>query len=131
MKSTGEVMGVSADFGMAFAKAQSAAGFDIPTQGTVFISVNDNDKPGVLPQARALHEMGFRILATRGTADFLNAAGVPAEMVYKVHEGRPNVRGPDQEPRDRHRVQHAAGRRVVLRRRRHPQERDPARRAGA
>jgi carbamoyl-phosphate synthase large subunit len=91
MKSTGEVMGVSADFGMAFAKAQSAAGFDIPTSGTVFVSVNDNDKPGVLPQARALHEMGFRILATRGTAEFLTFAGVPAETVYKVKEGRPNV----------------------------------------
>jgi carbamoyl-phosphate synthase large subunit len=91
MKSTGEVMGVSSDFGLAFAKAQSAAGFDIPTGGAVFISVNDNDKPGVLPQARALHEMGFRILATRGTADFLSGAGVPAEMVYKVQEGRPNV----------------------------------------
>jgi len=91
MKSTGEVMGVSEDFGLAFAKAQSAAGFDIPRTGAVFISVNDNDKPGVLPLARALHEMGFRILATRGTAEFLNAAGVPAEMVYKVQEGRPNV----------------------------------------
>jgi carbamoyl-phosphate synthase large subunit len=91
MKSTGEVMGVSADFGLAFAKAQSAAGFDIPTRGSVFISVNDNDKPGVLPQARALHEMGFRILATRGTAEYLCREGVPAEMVYKVQEGRPNV----------------------------------------
>jgi carbamoyl-phosphate synthase large subunit len=91
MKSTGEVMGVSAHFGLAFAKAQSAAGFDIPTKGTVFISVNDNDKPGVLPQARELHEMGFRILATRGTAEYLSDAGVPAEMVYKVQEGRPNV----------------------------------------
>jgi carbamoyl-phosphate synthase large subunit len=84
-------MGVSADFGMAFAKAQSAAGFTIPTSGTVFVSVNDFDKGGVLPHARALHEMGFRILATRGTAEFLGAQGVPVEMVYKVNEGRPNV----------------------------------------
>jgi carbamoyl-phosphate synthase large subunit len=91
MKSTGEVMGVSADFGLAFAKAQAAAGFEIPTKGTVFVSVNDNDKPGVLPQAKALEHMGFRILATRGTADYLNANGVAAEMVYKVQEGRPNV----------------------------------------
>jgi carbamoyl-phosphate synthase large subunit len=91
MKSTGEVMGVSADFGLAFAKAQAAAGFEIPTKGTVFVSVNDNDKPGVLPQALALHRMGFRILATRGTADYLNAHGVVAEMVFKVQEGRPNV----------------------------------------
>ena len=91
MKSTGEVMGVSDDFGMAFAKAQAAAGHRVPTHGTVFISVNDNDKPGVLPEARALYEMGFRILASRGTAQYLSAHGVPAEQVFKVNEGRPNV----------------------------------------
>jgi carbamoyl-phosphate synthase large subunit len=70
-------MGVSEDFGIAFAKAQSAAGFDIPTTGTVFISVNDNDKAEVTPLARQLHEMGWTILATRGTVDFLGAHGVP------------------------------------------------------
>ena len=91
MKSTGEVMGISEDFGIAFAKAQAAAGFDIPTSGSAFVSVNDFDKGGLLPHARGLHEMGFRLLATRGTAEFLNAQGVPAEMVYKVNEGRPNV----------------------------------------
>jgi carbamoyl-phosphate synthase large subunit len=91
MKSTGEVMGISEDFGIAFAKAQVAAGFEIPTSGSVFVSVNDFDKGGVLPHARDLHEMGFRLLATRGTAEFLNAQGVPAEMVNKVLEGRPNV----------------------------------------
>jgi carbamoyl-phosphate synthase large subunit len=91
MKSTGEVMGVSADFGMAFAKAQEAAGYQMPTGGTVFISVNDNDKADVLPHARALHEMGFHILASRGTAAYLSEHGVPAEMVFKVNEGRPNV----------------------------------------
>jgi carbamoyl-phosphate synthase large subunit len=91
MKSTGEVMGISRDFGIAFAKAQAAAGFQIPTSGSVFISVNDYDKGGVLPQARSLAEMGFQIFATRGTAEFLNEQGVPAEMVYKVNEGRPNV----------------------------------------
>jgi len=90
MKSTGEVMGVSEDFGIAFAKAQSAAGFDIPTTGTVFVSVNDNDKAEVLPLARQLDEMGWTILATRGTADYLAANGVKAEMTYKVNEGRPN-----------------------------------------
>jgi carbamoyl-phosphate synthase large subunit len=90
MKSTGEVMGVSEDFGIAFAKSQAAAGFKIPTTGTVFISVNDFDKGGVLPQARALRRMGFSILATKGTAEFLNSQGVEAEMVYKVNEGRPN-----------------------------------------
>ncbi len=91
MKSTGEVMGVSDDFGMAFAKAQAAAGHRVPTHGAVFISVNDNDKPGVLPEARALYEMGFRILASRGTAQYLSAHGVPAETIFKVNEGRPNV----------------------------------------
>jgi carbamoyl-phosphate synthase large subunit len=91
MKSTGEVMGVSEDFGLAFAKSQSAAGFTIPTSGSVFVSVNDNDKAGVLPHAKALAEMGFHLYATRGTAEFLNARGVEAEMVYKVNEARPNV----------------------------------------
>jgi carbamoyl-phosphate synthase large subunit len=91
MKSTGEVMGISSDFGIAFAKSQQAAGYHIPTSGTVFVSVNDFDKPGVLPHARAMHQMGLEIVATRGTAEYLNAHGVPAEMVYKVAEGRPNV----------------------------------------
>ena len=91
MKSTGEVMGISEDFGIAFAKAQAAAGNMVPTEGTAFISVNDYDKGGVLPHARALHEIGFHILATRGTAEFLNAQDVPAELVFKVNEGRPNV----------------------------------------
>jgi carbamoyl-phosphate synthase large subunit len=91
MKSTGEVMGISEDFGIAFAKSQMASGFRIPTTGSVFISVNDFDKAGVLPHAKALREMGFDILATRGTAEYLNAHGVEAEMVYKVNEGRPNV----------------------------------------
>jgi carbamoyl-phosphate synthase large subunit len=90
MKSTGEVMGISQDFGIAFAKSQSAAGFTIPTAGTVFISVNEHDKPGVLPHARELDALGMRIRATRGTAEYLNAHGVPAEMVLKVNEGRPN-----------------------------------------
>jgi carbamoyl-phosphate synthase large subunit len=91
MKSTGEVMGISTDFGIAFAKSQQAAGYTIPTSGSVFISVNDNDKPGVLPHARALHEMGFTVIATRGTAEYLSEHGVPVETVYKVNEGRPNV----------------------------------------
>jgi carbamoyl-phosphate synthase large subunit len=91
MKSTGEVMGISEDVGIAFAKAMEAAGSKLPTEGTAFVSVNDHDKGGVLPHARALAAMGFRIVATRGTADFLNRQGVPAEMIYKVNEGRPNV----------------------------------------
>ena len=91
MKSTGEVMGISEDLGIAFAKSQMASGFKIPTEGTVFISVNDFDKGGMLPHARELARMGFHILATRGTVDFLGREGVAAEMVYKVNEGRPNV----------------------------------------
>jgi len=90
MKSTGEVMGISEDFGIAFAKSQSAAGYTIPTSGSVFISVNDFDKRGVLPMARDLKAMGFQILATRGTAEYLSGHGVEAETVYKVNEGRPN-----------------------------------------
>jgi carbamoyl-phosphate synthase large subunit len=90
MKSTGEVMGISHDFGTAFAKSQAAAGYTIPTAGTVFISVNDFDKPGVLPHARAMQDMGLRILATRGTAEYLRQHGVEAETVFKVNEGRPN-----------------------------------------
>jgi len=91
MKSTGEVMGISSDFGIAFAKSQQAAGYRIPTSGTVFVSVNDFDKPGMLPHARALNDMGFEILATRGTASYLEEQGVPAETLNKVNEGRPNV----------------------------------------
>src|SRR5262245_45274910 len=70
MKSTGEVMGVSKDFGMAFAKAEAASGYSIPIEGTVFISVNDYDKAGVLPLAKDLQELGFKIVATKGTADY-------------------------------------------------------------
>jgi carbamoyl-phosphate synthase large subunit len=90
MKSTGEVMGISEDFGIAFAKSQSAAGYTIPTSGSVFISVNDNDKAEMQPLAHELKDMGFQILATKGTAEFLSAHGVAAEMVYKVNEARPN-----------------------------------------
>ncbi|MGE0455075.1 MAG: carbamoyl-phosphate synthase large subunit [Vicinamibacteria bacterium] len=90
MKSTGEVMGISSDFGTAFAKSQAAAGFSIPTSGTVFISVNDNDKPTVLPLARELLELGMLLVGTRGTASYLSVHGVPCEAVLKVNEGRPN-----------------------------------------
>jgi carbamoyl-phosphate synthase large subunit len=90
MKSTGEVMGVSEEFGIAFAKAQAATGISLPERGTALITVNDNDKPHVLDQVRGLQALGFRVLATRGTADFLAAQGLRVEMVYKVNEGRPN-----------------------------------------
>ena len=84
-------MGISKDFGLAFAKALAAAGGTLPAAGTVFISVNDYDKGAVIPHARALAEMGFRIVATRGTAEVLGRAGIPVETVHKVNEGRPNV----------------------------------------
>src|SRR5438477_1433157 len=91
MKSTGEVMGVADNFGEAFAKAQTAAGQRLPVQGMVFISVTDHDKPQVAEVARKFVDMGFKLVATAGTADVLEAAGMNGERVYKVKEGRPNV----------------------------------------
>ncbi len=91
MKSTGEVMGVADNFGEAFAKAQMAAGQGLPLGGTVFMSVNDHDKDGVLSLAKTFVEMGFHLAATHGTAAVLEAGGLQPERVYKVKEGRPNV----------------------------------------
>jgi carbamoyl-phosphate synthase large subunit len=91
MKSTGEVMGVADNFGEAFAKAQIAAGQKLPTQGTLFISVTDHDKPHVAEVARKFVDMGFKLVATAGTADVIEAAGMACDRVYKVKEGRPNV----------------------------------------
>jgi carbamoyl-phosphate synthase large subunit len=91
MRSTGEVMGVAKDFGQAFAKAQIAAGQRLPRKGSIFLSVSDHDKRHVGPLAKQLHALGFRLIATRGTLGALEAAGVPAEPVYKVNEGRPNI----------------------------------------
>ena len=91
MKSTGEVMGVADNFGEAFAKAQTAAGQKLPTQGTAFVSVTDHDKPQVAEVSRKFVDMGFKLVATAGTADVLEAAGMTVERVYKVKEGRPNV----------------------------------------
>jgi carbamoyl-phosphate synthase large subunit len=91
MKSTGEVMGVADTFGEAFAKAQIAAGQMLPVKGTIFLSVNDHDKAGAVELARTFVEMGFHLVATHGTAEALEAAGLPTERVYKVKEGRPNV----------------------------------------
>ena len=90
MRSTGEVMGISDSFGSAFAKAQLAAGNGLPTSGSILVTVNEADKPTVAPIVRRFHEMGFRILATTGTATYLKARGIPVESVLKVHEGRPN-----------------------------------------
>jgi carbamoyl-phosphate synthase large subunit len=91
MKSTGEVMGGAESFGVAFAKAQMGAGQVLPQSGTAFISVNNYDKANVLPIARGLAELGFTIMATRGTGAYLRAHGVDAEIVYKINEGRPHV----------------------------------------
>ncbi len=91
MRSTGEVMGVSTSYGQAFAKAQLAAGQRLPLKGTVFLSVNDRDKRQVGPLGKDLKALGFRLLATRGTAAALEAAGIEAEPVFKVNEGRPNI----------------------------------------
>jgi carbamoyl-phosphate synthase large subunit len=91
MRSTGEVMGISASYGQAFAKAQLAAGQRLPRKGTVFLSVNDRDKKHVGALGKELAGLGFRLLATRGTAAALHAASVEAEPVFKVNEGRPNI----------------------------------------
>lgn len=91
MKSTGEVMGIDCDFGMAYYKAEAAAETELPTSGTVFISVKDEDKLRMVPIAKKLASLGFKILATRGTAEALTAMGVEAEVVPKVSEGQPNI----------------------------------------
>jgi carbamoyl-phosphate synthase large subunit len=91
MKSTGEVMGGADNFGVAFIKAMTSAGQRLPESGCVFISVNNSDKPTVLPVARELAQLGFTLTATRGTAAYLRAHGIDIEVVYKVNEGRPNV----------------------------------------
>ena len=91
MRSTGEVMGIDRELGLAFAKSQLAAGQMLPTKGTVFISVKDPDKKAVVPVARKFHRLGFEIVATKGTHRALEKAGVPNRMVYKVSETRPHV----------------------------------------
>ncbi|HEX8900477.1 carbamoyl-phosphate synthase large subunit [Vitreimonas sp.] len=91
MRSTGEVMGLDANFAAAFAKSQIASGTVLPTEGAVFISVKDSDKPAIVPVARDLIALGFRVLATGGTADRLKAEGLDIERVNKVAEGRPHI----------------------------------------
>src|SRR5580700_4021598 len=91
MRSTGEVMGVGDNFGEAFAKAQLSAGTPLPEKGTVFISVNDRYKPEVVPIGKRFAELGFELVATRGTAALLQAAGLKCRVVFKVNEGRPNA----------------------------------------
>ena len=91
MRSTGEVMGFDDSFGMAFAKAQISAGNPLPEEGALIVTVNDNDKETVTPILRRFRDLGFEIMATQGTRDYLERLGVPAERVYKVNEGQPNI----------------------------------------
>ena len=91
MRSTGEVMGIDESFGMAFAKAEVSAGNSLPSQGSLIVTVNQHDKATVTPIVRRFHDLGFRVMATDGTARYLRARGIPAERVYKVNEGRPNI----------------------------------------
>jgi carbamoyl-phosphate synthase large subunit len=91
MKSTGEVMGIDANLGLALAKAQLAAGVTLPTSGTVFISVRDSDKAGIVDAARELVAMEYSLLATRGTADYLQQHGVACTRINKISEGRPHI----------------------------------------
>ena len=91
MRSTGEVMGIDMSFGVAFAKGQAAAGMKLPTEGTVFLSVCDGDKPQVVGLGQQLAAMGFKLVATSGTHKLLSGAGVRVQLVPKLAEGRPNV----------------------------------------
>jgi carbamoyl-phosphate synthase large subunit len=92
MKSTGEVMGIADDFPTAFGKAQAAAGVELPSEGTAFIAVCDSDKPAATQLAAQMHELGFRVLATSGTAQAIKAMGIPVERLNKIGEGSPHVR---------------------------------------
>jgi len=91
MKSTGEVMGMDADFGMAFAKSQIGAGVNIPLKGRVFISVMNKDKRSIVFLAKKLIDLGFEIVATKGTAKVLANNGIPVHTAFKVGEGRPDI----------------------------------------
>jgi len=91
MRSTGEVLGLSKSFGIAFYKSQEATQSPLPTAGTVLISVAEQDRPGVLEVARKFAELGFKIKATRGTQAFLAEHGIEAEVINKLYEGRPNI----------------------------------------
>ena len=91
MKSTGEVMGIAGDFPTAFGKAQAAAGVTLPTEGTVFITVTDNDKAAATQLATRFHDLGFEIIATKGTAQAISRMGIPVRAINKIVEGSPHV----------------------------------------
>jgi len=91
MKSTGEGMGIDSEFGRAFAKSQLAVGNGLPLTGTVFLSIRDEDKPEITALAQDLFDLGFTLLATRGTCDYLQGAGISVESINKVMEGSPHI----------------------------------------
>ncbi len=91
MKSTGEVMGIDTDFGLSFQKAQLGAGVRLPQEGTVFLSVNDRDKEGLIPIAQQLSDMNFRLIATGGTCAYLKNHNIACNRIFKIQEGRPNI----------------------------------------
>lgn len=91
MKSTGEVMGIDTDFGLSFQKAQLGAGVRLPQEGTVFLSVNDRDKEGLVPIAQQLSDLDFRLIATGGTCAFLKSHNIACNRIFKIQEGRPNI----------------------------------------
>jgi carbamoyl-phosphate synthase large subunit len=91
MRSTGEVLGMADSFGLAFAKAEEAAGMKLPSAGTVLITVNKNDRPQALEAAREFHKLGFRVLTTEGCGRYFAEQGLNVETVFKVYQGRPNI----------------------------------------
>src|SRR5690606_2462465 len=91
MKSTGEVIGLDTDYAIAFAKSQLGSGTKVPKEGTVFVSVRDSDKPGIVEAIRDLSEAGFAVIATGGTQRYLVEQGIPATKINKVLEGRPHI----------------------------------------
>ncbi len=123
MRSTGEVMGVARSFGEAFAKAQLAAGQGLPRSGTIFLSVNDREKRHVPPLARELASLGFKLIATRGTAAAISARRRRSRGGLQGERGPAQHRGPDQDGPRRSDHQYAAGQGIVLRRKVHPARR--------
>ena len=91
MRSTGEVMGIDEDFGIAYAKSQMGASLALPTEGAIFLSVRDADKSAIVPVARQLAEMGFEIYSTRGTCRYLAERGIQTRLLNKIAEGPPNI----------------------------------------
>ena len=108
MRSTGEVLGMAESFGLAFYKAQEAAGQHLPLEGTVLITVADRDKPAVVEVARRFAELGFRIKATEGTRTLLEAHDIPSELILKMRGGRPNITRRHHGRRDSTGYQHAS-----------------------